>query len=94
LVSSKGSDLHQAGIDLLSIDVQALRLTDGSSDVPIYVSGWQDGQFHETDSFEFWGETARNSDRQTSPDLYQDPYSRTKIYFLSWSGQPGLWMVV
>lgn len=88
-----GSDLHQAGIDLLSIDVQALRLTDGSSDVPIYVSGWQDGQFHETDSFEFWGETARNSDRQTSPDLYQDPYSRTKIYFLSWSGQPGLWMV-
>ncbi|MBN1541689.1 hypothetical protein JW992_06050 [candidate division KSB1 bacterium] len=87
-----GKDLRQAGVDLLSIDMRTVQLTCGSSQVPIYVQGWQDGQFNEQDGIEFWGEYARYPDRQTSPDLYEDPYGPIRVYYLSWGTSLGLWL--
>ncbi len=87
-----GKDLRDAGISLLDIDFRTLKLTANGRNVPIFVSGWQDGQFDENDYFEFWGETYKQTFQDQAPDLYQDPFSATNIYWLSWGGSKGLWM--
>ncbi len=88
-----GSDLRAAGINLLSVDTKNLRLTCGGKQVPIYVHGWRDGQFHQNDYFEFWGEYLRQTFQSRSPDMYQDPFSSTNVYWLSWQGGRGQWMI-
>ncbi|NOY60679.1 MAG: hypothetical protein GXO75_17370, partial [Calditrichaeota bacterium] len=87
-----GSDLRNAGISLLDIDFRTLKLTANGRNVPIFVSGWEDGQFDENDFFEFWGETFKQTFQQQAPDMYQDPFSATNIYRLSWGGSKGPWM--
>jgi len=87
-----GNDLRNAGISLLDIDFRTLKLTANGRDVPIFVSGWEDGQFNENDFFEFWGETFKQTFQQKAPDMYQDPFSATNIYWLSWGGPKGQWM--
>lgn len=87
----RGSDLIKAGLNLLDIDIRNLRLTANGADVPIFVGGWQNGQFDENDYFEFWGEEVKKTFWDRAPDLYQDPYSSTNVYWLSWE-QQGQWM--
>lgn len=86
-----GQDLLDAGVNLLSIDFRNLRLTNNDRDVSLFPSGWRDGQFDQQDFFEFWGEPNRRTFQQKAPDLYQDPYSDERIYWLSWEKR-GLWM--
>ncbi|MBN1560601.1 hypothetical protein JW998_10145 [candidate division KSB1 bacterium] len=87
-----GRDLAEAGVRLLDIDFKKLRLTCNGRDVSLYAEGWRDGQFHADDFFEFWGEANRKTFQNRAVDLYQDPYSKNRIYWLSWEKR-GLWMV-
>jgi hypothetical protein len=48
--------------------------------------------FSAGDYFEFWGEALRRTRQQQAPELYQDPFSSTNIYWLSWQGAAGSWM--
>jgi hypothetical protein len=88
-----GEDLQQAGVDLFDVDIRSLQLKCEGQKVPIYVNGWKDGQFDTGDSFEFFGETRKQRYQDRAPDLYQDLYDPTQIYWLSWSGDRGTWMV-
>ncbi len=88
-----GKDLQQAGVDLFDVHIPALQLRCEGQQIPIYVDGWKDGQFDVGDSFEFWGETRKQRYQDRAPDLYQDLYDPTQIYWLSWSGDRGTWMV-
>lgn len=87
-----GADLRAAGQKLLAIDIKKLKLTCRGMPVPLFVSGWQDGQFDEQDYIEFWGQSRRQTYQSLSPDLYQDPFGTTAAYWLSWSGDRGVWM--
>ncbi|MBN2413315.1 hypothetical protein JXQ31_16670 [candidate division KSB1 bacterium] len=87
-----GLDLSAAGLRLRDIDFKTLKLTLDGKNVPIYVKGWNDGQFDRDDYFEFWGEYNRQSYKKTGTDLYIDPYSKSNVYWLSWGGQKGEWM--
>ncbi|NIA31408.1 MAG: hypothetical protein GWP06_16060, partial [Actinobacteria bacterium] len=87
-----GNDLRKAGISLFDIDFRSLKLTANGREVPIFASGWEDGQFDVNDFFEFWGETYKQTFQQRAPDLYQYPFSATNIYRLSWGGSKGQWM--
>ncbi|MDZ7372280.1 MAG: C25 family cysteine peptidase, partial [candidate division KSB1 bacterium] len=86
-----GRDLQAAGVNLLAIDFKNLRLTCYGKDVSIYPSGWRDGQFEPDDYFEFWGEPNRKTYQQEAPDLYRDPFTDERVYWLSWEKR-GLWM--
>ncbi|MBN1464465.1 hypothetical protein JXA02_01800 [candidate division KSB1 bacterium] len=87
-----GRDLAEAGVRLLDIDFKKLRLTCNGRDVSLYAEGWRDGQFHADDFFEFWGEANQKTFQSRASDLYQDPYSDNRVYWLSWEKR-GLWMV-
>lgn len=87
-----GKDLSAAGVRLLGIDIKTLRLTNDGTETPIYVQGWQDGQFGKDDYFEFYGEYARQTITRSPTDLYVDPFSKANVYWLSWGGQKGIWM--
>jgi len=87
-----GADLKAIGLNAADLEIKRLRLTCNGVDVPIYVSGWQDGRFQQEDYFEFWGEALRRTRQQQAPELYQDPFSSTNIYWLSWQGAAGSWM--
>ena len=86
-----GADLEEAGVNLLDIDFRNIRLTSYDRDVSLFPYGWRDGQFDRTDYIEFWGEENRQTFQSTAPDLYQDPFSNTRVYWLSWEKR-GLWM--
>ena len=82
-----GADLRKAGIDLFDIAVDRMRLSCGGKDVPFYYNG--EGQFDQGESIEFFGTELRLDAPAFAPDLYQDPYSITNVYWLSWEGSPG-----
>ncbi len=87
-----GAELQAAGLKLLDIDFKRLKLTRAGKSVPIFASGWRDGQFHDRDYFEFWGETLRQTLQHKSADLYQDPYSKVAVYWLSWDDAQTEWL--
>jgi hypothetical protein len=87
-----GKDLASTGLTLPDIEIKQLRLTCNNIKVPIYVSGWQDGRFGADDYIEFWGEYLKQTIQGRTPEAYQDPFTRTNIYWLSWDGEPGIWM--
>jgi len=87
-----GADLKAVGVNAADLEIKQLRLTCNGAEVPIYVSGWQDGRFQQEDYFEFWGEALRRTRQQQAPELYQDPFSSTNIYWLSWQNTAGSWM--
>ncbi len=86
-----GADLEAAGINLLDIDFRNIRLTSYDRDIALFPVGWRDGQFNRQDYIEFWGQYNRQRFSDTSPDLYEDPFTATRIYWLSWEKR-GLWM--
>lgn len=87
-----GRDLAAAGLSLPDLEIKGLRLQCNNVQIPIYVSGWQDGRFGADDYFEFWGEYLRQTIQQQAHEAYQDPFSRTNVYWLSWDGAAGTWM--
>lgn len=87
-----GADLRAAGIPLIDIDIKKLKLSRMGQTVPLFVSGWRDGQFHDQDYFEFWGEALRQTFQNKSADLYQDPFSNVAVYWLSWDAPLTQWM--
>ncbi|RPH99318.1 MAG: hypothetical protein EHM72_11370, partial [Calditrichaeota bacterium] len=86
-----GQDLANAGVDLLAIDFKKIRLVNNGRDVSLFPSGWRDGQFDPEDYIEFWGEPNRQTFQATAADMYQDPFSTERVYWLSWEKR-GLWM--
>lgn len=86
-----GQDLLDAGATLLNIDFRNIRLTRNGRDVSLYPHGWRDGQFDPEDYIEFWGEEQRQTFQNKAPDMYQDPFSKNSVYWLSWEKR-GLWM--
>ncbi|MDZ7723175.1 MAG: C25 family cysteine peptidase [candidate division KSB1 bacterium] len=87
-----GHDLDSAGVDLFDIDMRNLALRCNGEQVPVYVSGWQDGQFHAEDYIEFWG-TPSAQVFPEAPDIAMDPFTRANVYGLSWN-RKGRWMSV
>ncbi|MBD3183790.1 hypothetical protein GF312_16015 [Candidatus Poribacteria bacterium] len=67
------SYLKSKGIDTDNIDPRKIQLTSWGDSVPIYVEGYQDGQFDPGDYIEFY---AVKMDSQ---------YTNTNVYWLSWS---------
>ncbi len=87
-----GDDLRKAGIDLLEVDVEKLRLSCGGTAVPFFFNGGKNGQFDPGESIEFYGTGLRREAPATTPDLYQDPFSRSNVYWLDWEGEAGIRM--
>ena len=88
-----GTYLSASGVRLLDIDINTLKLTLNGKEVPIFVKGWQDGQFDKNDYIEFWGEQRKKTLLDKSIDIYQDTYSKVNVYWLSWGEQKGQWLV-
>ena len=86
-----GRDLLDAGAALLNIDFRNIRLTRNGRDVSLYPHGWRDGQFDAEDYIEFWGEEQRQTFQEKAPDMYQDPFTKNSVYWLSWEKR-GQWM--
>ncbi|HOC88605.1 MAG TPA: C25 family cysteine peptidase [bacterium] len=87
-----GADLRKAGIDLLDIDVARLRLSCGGTAVPFFFNGGNNGQLDAGESVEFYGTGLRREAPAATPDLYQDPFSRSNVYWLDWEGEAGVRM--
>ncbi len=88
--------LEQNGINTSSIDPATFQLFNYGKEVPIYVSGENDGSFDQNDFIEFWG--ARNYPLISyrvinSPDQeyneYLNRYTDTSCYFLTWGIKKG-----
>jgi len=84
-------DIRRAGWTPETIDPRYLHLRCRGREVPIKVVGGEDGRFDRGDWIEFWGEYNRRESREC-PDLYQDPYGRENVYWLSVEEEPGLRM--
>ncbi len=84
-----GADLRKAGLDLLKIDVKRLRLSCGGTPLPFYFHGDGDSEMEAGESIEFYATGLRLNAPAATPDLYQDPYSSTNVYWLGWEGEAG-----
>ncbi|NOY77627.1 MAG: hypothetical protein GXO76_07145 [Calditrichaeota bacterium] len=66
-----------------------IRITAKENPVPFVAHGLADGRFDPGDSFEFWGEPNLNTRYPGAEDMYFDPYSIKKAYFVTWNDGPG-----
>jgi hypothetical protein len=90
------NDLANAGIPISGIDPQNIQLFAASEEVPIYISGGDDGFFNSTDFIEFIGkkndgsrETELYDTPNDQPNPYYSLYNDTISYFLSWNNSGG-----
>lgn len=84
-----GADLRRAGLDLLQVDVARLRLICAGQEVPFYFDGGTDRQMGPEESIQFYATGRHRTFQVQSPDLYQDPFSPTEAYWLSWDESAG-----
>ena len=84
-------DLRKAEGNFRIVDPRYFHLRLRGREVPIRVVGGEDGRFDGGDWIEFWGKYNRREGREY-PDLYQDPYNRENVYWLSVEESPGLRM--
>jgi hypothetical protein len=77
-----------AGIDVSSINLKTLKLTNKDKAVPLFVSGENDGKFDKEDYLEFYGEFNRGK-----YSLYGE-YTKENVYWLSWGQENGARMVL
>jgi hypothetical protein len=77
-------DLINAGISLTGIDPRTFRLENKGREVPVYISGEEDGSFDEEDYFEFFGEFNRGE------KTYFNLFALENIYWFSWGGGLGI----
>jgi hypothetical protein len=77
-------DLREAGISLIGIDPRTFRLENKDREVPIYISGEEDGSFDAEDYFEFFGEFNRGE------KTYFNLFTLENVYWFSWGGGLGI----
>lgn len=85
------------GTDLLGIDPATIRLIENGTEIPIEVTGAQDGTLDAEDAITFVGRRNRgtdevwayngNADAQSS--AYRSLYSDTTYYWMTWGADPG-----
>ncbi|MFC1572215.1 C25 family cysteine peptidase [Candidatus Eisenbacteria bacterium] len=73
-------DLADARADLCGVDPRTLKVFHLGEEIPIHVSGEEDGTFDADDRIEFFGRDSTSE------------YSVSDIHWLSWGGDPGLRM--
>lgn len=90
-------DLISYGLLPQSINPLALKIYLKGNQLPIFVSGEQDGVFNTNDYIEFWAE--KNYNKQNYRQIvsegtdyidYMDRYTDTSSYWLQWEGDNGL----
>ncbi len=85
--------------DFFKADPRTFRLFNKGIEIPIIVSGEEDGEFDRNDYIEFLGESHKiGLEDPDRPDMYNDPYTNKNIYYLYWeptltSANKGLRMV-
>lgn len=93
------SDFTNAGINTSSIDPRTVKVFYKGNQIPIYFHGEDDGIFHDTDYFDFYGRrnyggltNTYNVYNQVSyvTDEYYNFYSDTNSYWVGWGGSYGL----
>ncbi len=82
-----GRDLAKAiAEDIDSIVPATFKLSNKGRQIPIFVRGESDGSFDPDDEIVFYGQ------RNRGETTYFDPFSDENIYWLTWSGTPGIRM--
>jgi hypothetical protein len=77
--------LKAAGVPLSDIDPRRMRLYQGGREVPLYISGEQDGHWDPGDYLEFIGK------RPEGANSYNSFYASRAVFVLVWDGgRPGL----
>jgi hypothetical protein len=75
-------DLDKAGFPVDKVDVKKIQLFNLGKEIPIYISGAEDGVFNEGDYIDFWGVKNEKTVIDKYPDLYSDPFSDINVYWL------------
>ena len=90
------NDLADYGINVSLINPQTFKLFLKGKEIPIYVSGENDGTFNNSDFIEFAGIKNYGDKDYRDPANFNEPYnefmniySDTSIYFLTWDGNYG-----
>ena len=78
------ADLVAAGVDTTSLDPQTLKIFLQDQQIPIWVEGEWDGSFDADDYILFYGTFPRGT------YTYENPYTRTNVYWLDWGEENGL----
>jgi hypothetical protein len=86
-------DLEEVDFPLDQINPKKLKLLNRNKEVPIYFPGAKDDQFGTSDYFEFWGERNEKTFLHQYPDLYDDPFTETNVYWLYESNDNGIRLV-
>lgn len=89
-------DLTSAGLNLSLIEPKTFKMFLRGKEIPVYVSGEDDGKFDENDFIEFAGQRNKG-DKYREVSMSGEPYkeyfnrySDTTIYWLTWNGTAGL----
>ncbi|MFO7446925.1 MAG: C25 family cysteine peptidase, partial [Ignavibacteriaceae bacterium] len=89
------NDLVSAGVPVNSIDPRTFSLINTGNEIPVYVSGEEDGQFNESDFIEFAGIRTMGGNHRAvslpgeSYHEYLGRYTDTTVYWLTWGGETG-----
>lgn len=86
-------DLKNVNFPVDDINPKNLRLLNKGTEIPVYMTGSDDGTFDSKDYFEFWGERNEKTFLKQYNDLYNDPFTDNNIYWLVESNAPGLRLV-
>ncbi len=91
-----GTDIIKAGYNLNDINPGSLKLFESGKELHIVVNDGNDGSFDESDYIEFWGHKnyPQGNYKQVNSagenyNEYENRYTDTAYYFLTWSGVPG-----
>jgi len=90
------SDLENFSIDATIINPFTFRMFNKGNEIPIFVSGEEDGSFNDDDFIEFYGslnyaeEDHRVINNNEPYNEYIDRYSDTTIYWLTWGNDIGV----
>lgn len=96
------ADFANAGVSTAGIDPRSVKVLYKGSQIPIFFSGEDDGNFDENDFFDFYGQRnyggpTNHLDANTNlnvytTDEYFNIYSDTSVYWVDWGGSNGLRM--
>jgi len=88
-----GADLKKWGedarLDFSTVDPRTLRLELRGQEVPIWVDGEDHPFVDDATAIEFYARGSIERFRSIAPDLYNDPYVESAVYWLSWGERPG-----
>ena len=75
--------LISEGINISGTDPRVIKIFNKGEEIPIYISGEEDGVFDKSDYLIFYGK------RNTDSLEYYDPFTDSNVYWLSLSGENG-----